>query len=57
MMVYDNNVFCGTADADYVADVSDLKTCPVPAAKAELAVREVGIDTTAWLKPAKYRGK
>ncbi len=57
MKDYHINVFYSEADDCYVADIPDLKFCSAFGESPELAVREVMIAKTAWLKAAEASGK
>ncbi|WP_341731445.1 type II toxin-antitoxin system HicB family antitoxin [Microcoleus sp. EPA2] len=51
------NIFYSHEDEGYIADIPDLKYCSAFGETPELALQEVQITKTAWLKAATTAGK
>ena len=53
---YHINIFWSGEDAEYIADIPDLKYCSASGATPEEALREVLIAKALWLEVAQEKG-
>jgi predicted RNase H-like HicB family nuclease len=56
MKDYHINIFYSSEDAEYIADIPDLKYCSASGSTPEAALHEVLLAKAIWLEAAAERG-